>query len=291
MQSPRRMASCLPMKRLIVTGDDFGLAEPVNRAIEIGYREGILTTASLMVAGAAAADAVARAKRLPDLGVGLHLVVAEGSPVSPSDQIPNLVDSAGRFYDHLLHAALRFFFLPGSRRQLESEIRAQFEAFRATGLTLDHVNAHNHMHLHPTVLGLLMRVASDYGSPPIRVPQEAHGTSGRKRPSESLANLAIRPWLGLLRLRLRRAGFRSNDWVLGLHQTGSMDEDTVLRLLEHLPEGITEMYFHAATERCPEIDRCTPEYLHEAELRTLTSTRVRDAIREQAAIPIRFQDI
>ena len=279
------------MKRLIVTGDDFGLAEPVNQAIEIGHREGILTTASLMVGGAAAADAVARAKRLPDLGVGLHLVVAEGSPVSAPDQIPNLVASTGRFYDHLVHAALRFFFLPGSRRQLESEIRAQFEAFRATGLTLDHINAHNHMHLHPTVLSLLMRVARDYGSPPIRVPQEARGAPEAKRFGQSLANRALRPWLSLLRLRLRRAGFRSNDWVLGLHQTGSMEEETVLRLLKHLPEGTTEMYFHAATERCPEIDRCTPEYLHEAELRALTSTRVRDAIREQGARPIRFQDI
>ena len=276
------------MKRLIVTGDDFGLAEPVNQAIEIGHREGILTTASLMVGGPAAADAVARAKRLPDLGVGLHLVVAEGTPVSAPDQIPNLVASTGRFYDHLLHAALRFFFLPGSRRQLESEIRAQFEAFRATGLTLDHVNAHNHMHLHPTVLSLLMRVARDYGSPPIRVPQEARGG---KRFGPPLANRALRPWLALLRLRLRHAGFRSNDWVLGLHQTGAMEEETVLRLLEHLPEGTTEMYFHAATERCPEIDRHTPEYLHEDELRALTSTRVCDAIREQGAVPIRFQDI
>lgn len=283
------------MKRLIVTGDDFGLAEPVNEAIEIGHREGILTTASLMVGAPASDDAVARARRLPSLAVGLHLVIAEGSPVLPTEQIPDLVDAEGAFYDHLLHAALRFFFLPGVRRQLEAEIRAQFEAFRATGLLLDHVNAHNHLHLHPTVLGILMRVAQDYGNPPVRVPRE-HPLAPRwgplrQRVSQALASLALSPWLGLLRLRLRRRGIRSNDWVLGLHQTGAMNEETVLRLLEHLPQGTTEMYFHAATRRCPEIDRHTPDYEHEAEFQALTSERVREALERLETLPVCFREL
>ena len=283
------------MKRLIVTGDDFGLAEPVNEAIEIGHRDGILTTASLMVGAPAAGDAVARAQRLPNLAVGLHLVIAEGAPVLPPEQIPDLVDAEGAFYDHLLHAALRFFFLPGARRQLETEIRAQFDAFRATGLPLDHVNAHNHMHLHPTVLGILLRVARNYGNPPVRVPRENPRAPRwgplRQRIPQALGNLALSPWLALLRLRLRRHGIRSNDWVLGLHQTGAMNEETVLRLLEHLPQGTTEMYFHAATRRCPEIDLHTPGYEHEAEFQALTSRRVRETLEGQETLAACFREI
>ena len=85
------------MKRLIVTADDFGASLAVNEAVEQAHREGILTAASLMVAGDAAADAVARARAMPSLGVGLHLVLVEGRPVLPPESIPALVDQTGRF--------------------------------------------------------------------------------------------------------------------------------------------------------------------------------------------------
>ena len=146
------------MKRLIVTGDDFGLAGPVNEAIAEAHRRGILTTASLMVSGAAAKDAVERARALPSLRVGLHVVVVEGRPVLPPDEVPDLVDRSGVFSTRLTRAGFNFFFRPDVRRQLEREIRAQFEAFVKTRLRLDHVNAHNHMHLHPTILSIVLKL-------------------------------------------------------------------------------------------------------------------------------------
>ena len=132
------------MKGLIVTADDFGAAEEVNDAVEQGHRDGILTAASLMVSAPAAASAVARAKTLPRLRVGLHIVLVDGKPTLPASAIPDLVDDAGMFRNDMTAAALRMFCLPRVRRQLEAEIEAQFDAFRATGLTLDHVNTHKH---------------------------------------------------------------------------------------------------------------------------------------------------
>lgn len=267
------------MKRLIVTGDDFGLAIPVNEAVEIAHREGVLRTASLMVGAAAAADAIERARALPSLRVGLHLVVAEGTPVLPSERLPDLVDLRGELSADLVRAAFRFFVLPEARRQLEAEIAAQFEAFAATGFELDHVNAHNHMHLHPTVLSLILRVGRRFGLKAIRLPREASGAG------------ALRPWLALMRTRLRRAGIGHNDQILGLSQTGAMNEGTVLRLLNELPDGTTEMYFHAATRRCPEIDRDMPDYQHEAEFAALVSPRVRDAIQSLGIEPTSFAEL
>src|SRR5580658_5235993 len=164
------------MKQTIFSADDFGLTESVNEAVELAHREGALTSASLMVAGPAAADAVRRARVLPELRVGLHLVVIEGHAVLPASQIPDLVDAGGEFPSDQLRLGIDYFFRPHVRRQLAAEIRAQFAAFAATGLTLDHANAHKHMHLHPTVGRLLIDIGRDFGLPAIRIPAEPPAT-------------------------------------------------------------------------------------------------------------------
>ena len=156
---------------MIVTGDDFGLSTPVNEAIVKAHEKGILTTTSLMVSAPAAEDAVARAKTLPELNVGLHLVLSNGKATSPAAEIPALAHANGQLDNNLVRTGIMMFFDPGTKKQLEKEIRAQFEAFKATGLKLDHVNAHNHMHLHPTVFDLIIKIGKEFGITAIRIPQ------------------------------------------------------------------------------------------------------------------------
>ncbi len=283
------------MRQLIVTGDDFGLAVPVNDAIEEAHRRGILTTASLMVGAGATTDAVERAKRLPSLKVGLHLVLVEGRPVLPPEAVPALVDGHGEFLTDLVRAGFRFFFSREARRQLEAETHAQFEAFHETGLPLDHVNAHNHMHLHPTVMTLILKVGVEFGLKAVRLPYEPLRVSWRASRRGRLSRLGwwlfLTPWLLLLKNRLRRANVRANDFVLGLHDSGRMDSERVVRFLSLLPDGTTEMYFHPATRRCPEIDRTMPDYHHEEEFEALTSRAVRDALRASGAQRLSFSEL
>jgi len=283
------------MRKLIVTGDDFGLAVPVNEAIEEAHQRGILTTASLMVGAGAAADAVERARRLSTLRVGLHLVLVEGRPVLPSREIPDLVDGRGEFSTHLVGAGVKFFFSPGVRRQLEAEIRAQFQAFRDARLLLDHVNAHNHMHLHPTVLGLILKVGREFGLKAVRVPYEpllpSWRASGKDFLPRARAWLLTAPWSRLVQARLRYAGVRANGFVFGLHDSGKMDAELVLRFLRHLPPGVTEMYFHPATRRCAETDRTMPDYHHQREFEALISPTVRDALLASGAQRVAFSDL
>src|SRR5262249_9074297 len=141
---PVRAQGARPLKRVVVTADDFGLAREVNEAVEAAHAGGILTAASLMVAASAAADAVARGRRLPWLRVGLHLVLVEGRPVLPPAQVPDLVDASGHFRTDLARLGCDIFLRPSVRRQLAAEIEAQFAAYRATGLALDHADAHQH---------------------------------------------------------------------------------------------------------------------------------------------------
>lgn len=283
------------MRKLILTGDDFGLAVPVNEAIEAAHRDGILTTASLMVGAGAAADAVQRAKRLPSLKVGLHLVLVEGRATSPPEAIPDLVDENGEFTSHLVRAGMTYFFHPRIRRQLESEIRAQFLAFRQTGLALDHVNAHNHMHLHPTIFGLLHKVGKEFGLRAIRLPYEPPVLSwraSRKALGRKLLGwLVLFPWTALLKARLRQANLCSNDFVFGMHDSGRMEVDLVVEILRQLPEGVTELYFHPATRRCPELDRTMPTYRHRQEFEALLSESVRSVVLSAGIQRVAFSDL
>lgn len=265
-----------------MTGDDFGAAVAVNEAIERAHLEGILNTASLMVSGAAAEDAVARARRLPSLRVGLHIVVVCGRPILPPERIPDLVDSGGVFSTRLVRAGFRYFFLPAVQRQLAAEIRAQFERFRATGLTLDHVNTHNHMHLHPTVLRLILDIGGTFGLRAIRLPHEPFRPSWRATRTgfgRRLANdVLLRPLLGRVRRRLKRAGIVANDYVFGINDSGAMNRYRVLGFLANLPEGVSELYCHPATGPWPEMEKAAQHYRVTDELVALTDQEVADAL-------------
>jgi hopanoid biosynthesis associated protein HpnK len=283
------------LKKLIVTADDFGLAIPVNAAIEQAHLSGILTAASLMVAGDAMLDAVARARRLPTLSVGLHLVVVCGRPMLPPDQISGLVGQDGMLSNDLVAAGVDFFIRPAVRRQLKAEIRAQFEGFVATGLRLDHVNAHKHMHLHPTVLGLILEVGRDYGMQALRVPKEPLLRSWRVGDRGMLAGLGTKiflaPLIESMRRRLRRENLRCNDYLFGLSDSGHMVEERVLHFLGALPSGVSEIYFHPALGPRSGVEPSAKDYQHAEEFSALISPKVAQALRAAEIQPVAFSDL
>ena len=289
-------APAAPKRFLIVTADDFGIHEAVNEAVSAASRAGVLTAASLMVGAPAAPDAVRRARELPQLRVGLHLVLADGLAVLPREQIPDLVDEHGRFGDGMWLDGVRYFALPGVRRQLEAEIRAQFAAFARTGLVLDHVNAHKHFHLHPTLLGMIVRVGREFGMGAVRVPHEplwysTRGASGGPGLGAVAANAFLLPWVALMKARLRAAGIAHNDQVFGLANTGQVDENTLVEVLAKLPPGVTEVYLHPAVDTPGPITSTMADYRHSAELAALLSPRVAGAVAATGAILGGYGDI
>jgi hopanoid biosynthesis associated protein HpnK len=276
---------------LILTADDFGLAVEVNMAVEFAHRAGRLSCASLMVTAPAAADAVQRARAMPDLGVGLHITLVEGRPALPPDEIPDLVGDDGQFLDDPFAAGLRFFFRHGARRQLRAEIRAQFDTFAATGLALDHVNTHNHLHLHPTVLGVLLEVARSFGQPPVRLPREPMGAAASAGAGALAARIAMAPILALVQARLSRAGVRHNGQILGISHSGHMDEARILALLNLAKSEPTELYLHPATGRARVLDRTMADYEHAGELAALLSPALEAAIEAKGFRLSRFRDL
>jgi hopanoid biosynthesis associated protein HpnK len=258
---------------LIVTADDFGLAPEVNAAVETAHRNGILTAASLMIGAPAAADAVDRARRMPSLKVGLHIVLTDGYPVSPPSRLPNLVDRSGRFRSDMARASVRIFVDPTVRRQVADEIAAQFEAFLATGLRLDHVDCHKHWHLHPTIAGLILDIGQRHGMTALRIPSEPVRVLRLiDKQTSSKLSWVTSTWAALLKARVRRRRLLAADRVFGLAWSGAMTESRVAGLLAHLPDGLTEIYFHPATSNS--FSGATPGYRYVDELAALVAPTI-----------------
>jgi hopanoid biosynthesis associated protein HpnK len=270
------------VRQLVVTADDFGAAAPVNEAVEAAHAEGVLTAASLMVAGPAFADAVARARRLPRLGVGLHLVLVEGHPVSDPAAVPDLVDRRGAFRTDMAALGAEIFFRPAVRRQVMAEVLAQFEAFAETGLKLDHVNAHKHFHLHPTVLGAMLRVGRAFGVAAVRAPVEPRRVVRAAEPEAYAASaLLVGGCAALTRRRVRAAGLRAPDQVFGLRWSGAMTARRLAALMRRLPPGLTEIYLHPASR--DSYEGSAPGYRYVEEFEALRDGEVIAAARGSGA--------
>ncbi|HZL34857.1 MAG TPA: hopanoid biosynthesis-associated protein HpnK [Tepidisphaeraceae bacterium] len=295
---------------LILTADDFGRSPAINQAVLRAHRQGVLTAASLMVSGEAFGDAVRIARDTPTLAVGLHLVLADGRGVLPADRIPQLVNADGCFPNAPARLGMRYFFDPRARRQVALEMEAQFERFAQTGLPMAHVDGHQHMHLHPAVFPLLVKLATQYGAAGVRVPRDDLRFALRYNSQRALTKILWAAAFGCLGRRARRRLAGQNlavaDRVYGLMQSGHMDEAYVISLLERardvsLPQekrGLTtksqrhevkstvEIYFHPTTG--PRTDDLGP---NPGELQTLLSPDVRRTIEKRAARLCSYADL
>lgn len=259
------------MKKLIVTVDDFGLSNEVNQAVFQAHTQGVLTSASLMVSAACVTSAIAMAKDMPTLGVGLHLTLVEGSSVLPHEEIPDLVDADQKFSNDIVRSGIRYFFSPKIKKQIEKECEAQIKKFLETGLSLDHIDSHNHLHIHPTIAKIIIKLAKKYSIPAVRLPLPADT-------GMNLQLMAMLPSTLLLRRKLRRAHIKYNDVIFGLSETGAMVEEVWKKIIPQIKEGITEIYTHPALLTTGILKETMPDYQHQKELSALMSPQIRDQL-------------
>lgn len=265
-------------RSLIITGDDFGVSSDVNQAIIQAHEQGILTSASLMVTGAACEEAVRLAEQHPNLAVGLHLVLVRGRSALPAEQVPHLVDKSGRFSHSPVLAGFSYQFSSAARRQLRMEIRAQLERFTQTGLPLSHVDGHLHLHMHPVVLKILVECAQEFGIRAIRLPKEDLRVNLQLERKRFLLQVGYAWIFGWLRRfgesRLRPAGIEFADQVYGLLQTGRVTEDYLLKLIPRISDSRVEIYSHPTLA----LEGNSPKGASRRQLEALLSGRVRKVL-------------
>lgn len=231
---------------LAVTGDDFGASPEVNQAIEAAHRGGVLTGASAIVTAPAFADAVARARSLPGLATGLHVVLCDGRAASPPREVPDLVDGEGRFPASPARAGLCYWHRRRALRgQLERELRAQLALAREAGLALDYVDGHHHLHMHPVVFDLLLPLLEEHGVRRVRiVDEDALGRSGPPWPSRDAVPAVFSALARRHRPRAAARGVASDARVYGLRSTGRLGEAELLRIVRGLRAPSAEIYLH-----------------------------------------------
>jgi hopanoid biosynthesis associated protein HpnK len=264
---------------LIINGDDFGSSHEVNQGIETAHEQGILTSASLMVGGRAVEEAVCIAKKHPDLGVGIHLTLVQGYSVLPPHQISGLVNAPGGFPHNPVTTGFRYFFQKNLHSQLSREIEAQIEQFLSFGLYPTHVDGHLNMHLHPVVIEQVLKLCARYHIRCLRIPKEnlgLHLRLDRKGIWGRVAHWIIFEIIRRgLKQRVQNQGLITADQTFGLLQSGRLYQSFVLKAIEHLPAGVTEMGFHPFLSRERE-DSSPPG----GEMDALLSPKVARRIRE-----------
>jgi chitin disaccharide deacetylase len=234
--------------RLIVNADDFGLTSGVNRAVVELYRAGVLTSTTLMAKAGAASEAVHLASQHPGLGVGCHVVLADGEPVLPPSEVPSLIDKkTGSFPLNLTTFVRRLFTGKIRTADIEAEAAAQIALLQGRGVQLTHVDTHKHTHMFPPVLRPVLRAARAAGIRAIRNPFEpewaVHATPRASliRSAEVWALRRFGPYFARL---LVEEGFVTTDGTIAVAATGVVNTETVRALVARLPTGTWELVTH-----------------------------------------------
>jgi hopanoid biosynthesis associated protein HpnK len=279
------------LKRLIVNADDFGLSPEVNAGIIRAHRDGILRGASLMVAEPSARAAAELARDNPALDVGLHAVVCQGRSILDSSRLGAAVSASGEFRDSPVSAGMRYFFDRSMRAAMTDELRAQVERHLELIGYLNHIDGHLNFHVHPLFADILVNLAVEYKVPCIRLPRERVMTTLWLRQDNAMRKLVESAIFRTLSRRASRMmaerGLTSTDALFGLHQSGHLNEDYVVGVIDCIRDGTTELYFHPAAD----IGGVPPSAAAQLEVEILTGPRVRDAIARNGIELTTFADL
>ena len=263
----------------IINADDFGLSPGVNRGIVSGFRDGILTSTTMLVNLKHFEDAVNLARENPDLPVGIHLTLLWGRPVSEPLDVPTLVERDGCFPRSLSTLAARYFLGRLSREQVRLELCNQVRKFLDAGLTPTHFDTHKHVHCLPGILEAVIEVAAEFGVDWVRLPREDKLDIG---PRPGWSSAAKQRLIGFLcresRARMRQAGIRTADHFVGIGYQACLNSDVLHLILSHLRGGVTEIMCHPGYDDEPLREfSSTPPY-REVELEGLKDRRVQDLV-------------
>jgi len=238
------------VKRLIINADDFGLTSGVNQAIVELHGHGKLTSTTLMASASATEKAIEQALGTPTLGVGCHVVLIDGSPITPVELLPCLAaakDLSPTLGSFLVRAYSGRATGRNITQDIETEASAQISKLQRSGLHLTHIDTHKHTHMFPAVLRPVLRAARAAGIRAIRNPYElawsVHATPGAQWLRRTQVQL-LRTLQSSFRRIVTEEGFVTTDGAIGVLATGTLDSATIASLLNAIPDGTWELVTH-----------------------------------------------
>jgi len=271
------------MKQLIVNADDFGLHENINLGIIEGHIKGCITSTSIMAGAPAFEHAVAVAADHPQLGIGVHLTLVGGLPIAEPSSIPSLVDGEGMLYTSY-PAFLKKFCLGDIRLvDMHRELTGQVKKILSTGLKITHLDSHQHMHVVPGILDIVLSIAKEFNIQAMRIPAESLVFLGGFKPGAGrvIGRFGLSTLAGLARFKARQAGLAAPDYFYGMLAGGSMEERLLLNIINNLSAGITEVMVHPGIDEAALNSIFNWQYHWQQELQAVTSCQVASRLQQE----------
>jgi len=266
------------MKKIIVNADDFGACPEINQAVLMAHTQGILSSASLMLGAKHLEEAIQIAKENPSLKIGIHLTLSNAYSVLSAEKIPDLVDASGRFSSHLFLSGMRYFLSQKIKKQIQAEIEAQIERFIHFNLNCDHLNFHNHLQLHPSLLKITLEICKNFPQlKSFRIPNQNYLQNAWQK----IPHFFLKALLKQMKKKLDEHHFFYNDELFGFFENGEMDEKKWFDFIPHIKEGVSEVYMHPATLAGIHFKAEMPYYKPKAELDALLSKQVKESLNKQ----------
>ena len=279
------------MKYLIINADDFGLHEYINAGIIKGFQEGCITSASLMCSAPAFRNAVDSAKKNPDLGIGVHLTLVGGvRSMLPSDRIPSLLDENGLFISDYVLFVKRFIAGMVKKSEIKAELSAQIECALHTGLPITHVDSHQHLHVLPGIIDIVIELCNAYGIAKVRIPAEDIRWSGGYSANlgRFVGRFGLTVCAEMAKKKLIKAGLRFPEHFFGMLAGGNLDGKLVRRIIAELPEGVSEIMTHPGVQSSDLSKLYLWGYHWEEELAAFLAPETKAEIKEQRISLINF---
>lgn len=279
------------MKYLIINADDFGLHEYVNAGIIKGFQEGCITSASLMCSAPAFRNAVDLVKKNPDLGVGVHLTLVGGvRPLLPSDRIPSLLDEKGLFTTNYVLFVKRYMSGMVNKSEIKAELAAQIECALHTGLPITHVDSHQHLHVLPGIIDIVIDLCRFYGITKVRVPSESIIWSGGYSANlgRFVGRFGLTVCAEMAKKKVINAGLKFPEHFFGMLAGGNLDGKLVRRIIAELPEGVSEIMTHPGVQGRDLSKLYFWGYHWEEELAAFLAPETKAEIKEQRISLINF---
>ena len=279
------------MKRIIVNADDFGRHPLINAAVAQGVEDGFLRSATLMPGGKAFDGAVEVARTHRELGVGVHFTLVNGFPVLPPEEIPSLVTPEGVFYDTHNIFVKRFLMGKISMEEVRCELSAQMEKMKQTGITLTHIDSHQHMHTLPGIIDTALDVAQKAGIRAVRVPVIDLFCGDEMSPGQLIGRLGLGTLARVARHKAHSRGMRTPDNFAGIVAGEAVSEKYLREMAETMEDGTTEVMLHPGTDNGILIPSCEWEHDFEEELRAVTSKETMELLDKKHIVVGNFADL
>lgn len=282
------------MRKVIVNADDFGLCRGVNEGIILAHQKGILTSATLMANMPGFEHAVELSRQNKRLGVGVHLNIVRGQPVSPVNKVRSLLNSEDYFFSNVFLILEKLMLRKIHLKEIEREFRAQIEKLLKNNIKISHFDSEKHVHSLPSLFKIIIKLGKEYDIRRIRYINEVCFSLPL---IQSFESFFISLSCSFMKKRIKENGIMITDKFYGICHSGRMSSLKIKKILSCLEQGVIEIMVHPGfiTQELKGLEKKIGSYYinkyREKELNALLNPELKEIIKERKIHLISFSEL